>query len=190
MIVSPPIGSRHEMNCPGRWSKRGPARKSERVSGACSTIRATRASSSTATPLDLLVDGVARHDDDDLGVGVLDDGLAPEPRRRRETRRLVEEIVLGFLRRREMLPPLLHDHVARRARAVAAARVLEGDAVAEEDVEDRGRLAVVLERRLSRIELDRPLRLAALVDDADARHPGSVSGRRTGRDLSERAAAV
>src|SRR5882762_6223134 len=103
MSISPPTGSRHEMNCPGRYARRCPCRKSDRVSGPCSTMRATRASSSTAIGSGLLVDRVARDDDHDVRVGVLDDGLAPEAGGRRQARRLVQEVVLALVRRRELL---------------------------------------------------------------------------------------
>src|SRR5205823_12236449 len=78
MSVSPPTGRRHEMNCPGRNAIRGPRRKSERVSGACWTMRATRAACSTAMLRHDLVDGVAGDDDHDLGVGILHHRLAAE----------------------------------------------------------------------------------------------------------------
>src|SRR5438034_10777774 len=92
MSASPPTGRRHEMNCPGRNAIRGPRRKSERVSGACSTMRATRASYSAAMLGGDLVDGVARDDDHDLGVGLLDHRLAAEARGGGESRGLVEQI--------------------------------------------------------------------------------------------------
>src|SRR5581483_2901090 len=113
---------------------------------------------------------VARDADHDLRVRILDHRLAREPRRGREARRLVEQVVLVVTRRGELLEAALHDDVARRARAVPAAGVLEVDAVREEHVEDRARPAVVLERRLPRIELDHALGLAALEHDTDARH--------------------
>src|SRR6185436_6638018 len=143
------------MNWPGRNASRlsGSSRR-ERVSGACVTTSTTRAVCSTAMAPGLDVHRVARNDDLDLRVGVGHDRLAPEPGRRRETDRFVQEVLLGFLGRAELLGPLLHDDVTRGAGAYAAARVLEVGAVAEEDVEDRGRLAVVLERRCAGIELD------------------------------------
>src|SRR5437879_13096922 len=95
MSVSPPTGRRHEMNCPGRNAIRGPLRKSERVSGACSTMRATRASYSTAMLGHDLVDGVARDDDHDLGVGILDHRLAAEARGGGDPRGLVEQILFA-----------------------------------------------------------------------------------------------
>src|SRR5512133_628463 len=54
-------------------------------------------------------------------VGGADPGLAPEPRPRRESRRLLEPVVLAPLDLRERPEPLLHPDVARRARAHAAA---------------------------------------------------------------------
>src|SRR5213593_3953297 len=100
MSVSPPTGRRHEMNCPGRNAIRGPRRKSERVSGACSTMRATRAACSTA---------MLRHD---LGVGILHHRLAAEARGGGEPRGLVEQVVLALVGRGERVAAALHDHVA------------------------------------------------------------------------------
>src|SRR5881409_1482434 len=99
-------------------------------------MRATRASYSTAIASQL-VDRVARHDDDDLGVRILHHCLAAEPRRRRHARRLIEEVLLALLRRRELLGSPLHDHVTRGAGAIPTAGVIEVNAVREQDVEDR-----------------------------------------------------
>src|SRR5690348_1255076 len=111
MSVSPLTGSRQEMNCPGRNAIRGAVvwrRKSERVSAPCSTKRTSCASYSIAmvtrtASLDLLVDRVAGDHDDDLDVRILDHRLAAEARGRRQARRLVEQVVLALLRRRELL---------------------------------------------------------------------------------------
>src|SRR5207253_8225140 len=116
-------------------------------------------------------------------------GLAAETRGRRQARRLVEQVVLALLRRRELLEPLLHDDVAGRAGAVPAAGVLQEDAVAEEDVENRAWTAVVLEGRLARVELDHPLGLAGFVQDADFRHRPSLASRPEWCDLSQAAPA-
>src|SRR5690349_10470201 len=149
------------MNCPGlKGSGSSSARKSVRVLSSCSSIRSTRAMRSTAMAARVDVDREAWHDDLDLRVRVGDDGLAAEPRRGREADRFVEEIVLVFLRRPELVAALLHHDVAGRAGAAAAAGVLEEELVAEHHVEDRGGLAVVLEGRLARVELDHLVRLA------------------------------
>src|SRR5438067_4523968 len=124
MRRSPPTGSRHEMNWPGRNAGRGPRRKSERVSAACSTIRATVASCSAAIASALLVDRVARDHDHDLRVRLLDHRLAAEARGRRQPRSLVEQVVLALLRLGERLPAALDDHVTRRAGTVPPARML------------------------------------------------------------------
>src|SRR5437773_2262861 len=131
MSVSPPTGRRHEMNCPGRNAIRGPRRKSERVSGACSTMRATRAACSTAMLRHDLVDGVAGDDDHNLGVGILHHRLAAEAGGGGEARGLVEQVVLALVGRGEHVAAALHDHVARGAGAVPAAGMLEVDAVPE-----------------------------------------------------------
>src|SRR2546428_4288358 len=112
MSVSPPTGRRQEMNCPGRNAIRGPRRKSERVAGACSTTRATRASYSTAMLRRDLVDGVARDDDHDLDVRVFDDRLAAEAGGGRQPPRLVEQVLLALLGRGGPVAAALHDHVA------------------------------------------------------------------------------
>src|SRR2546427_4050394 len=163
------------MNCPGRKSKAtGRPRNSERVSGPCSTTASSRPSSSTAMAGDL-VDGVPGDPDDDLRVRILDHRLAPEARRRREAGRLVEEVLLRLLRLGEPLAALLHDDVARRARAVAAARVLEVNAVREQHVQDRAGTAVVLERRPRGVELDHPFGLTALELHTQLRHAERVT---------------
>src|ERR687887_442155 len=177
MSVSPPTGRRHEMNCPGRNARRGPRRKSERVSGACSTMRAPRAAYSTAMLGRDLVDGVARNDDHDLRVGILDHRLAAEARGGGEPRGLVEQILLALLGLRERPAAALHDHVAGGARTVPAAGVLQVNAVPEQHVEDRPRLPVVLKGGLRRVELDHPLGSAVLEDHANPRHPGQPSIR-------------
>src|SRR5213595_465345 len=182
MRVSPPTGRRHEMNCPGRNPRRGPRRKSERVSGACSTMRATRASYSTAMLGHDLVDGVARDDDHDLGVGILDHCLAAEARGGGQPRGLVEQVLLAVVGGGERVAAALHDHVAGGAGAVPAAGVLEVDAVPEQHVEDRPRLPVVLERRPRRVELDHPLGAAVLEDDANPRHVGNLASDTCRRD--------
>src|SRR5438552_11845273 len=98
MSVSPPTGRRHEMNCPGRNAIRGPRRKSERVSGACSTMRAICASYSTAMLGHDLVDGVARDDDHDLGAGLPAHRPAAEARAGRAPRGLVELVPVAVVR--------------------------------------------------------------------------------------------
>src|SRR5262249_42968621 len=170
--VSPSTGSRHEMNWPGRKASGAPSRrKSERVSAPWSTIVSSRPTSSGAAMRRDLIDGEARNDDDDdLRVVVLDHRLAAESRRGRQADRLVEQVVLGVVGRREPVEPLAHDHVAGRARAVAAAGVLERDPVRQQHVEDRSGTAVVLEGGLLRVELDHALGIAVLEQDADARH--------------------
>src|SRR5215510_3989644 len=134
------------MNCPGRKAS-GAARrrKNERVSGPCSTTRSSLAVSSGAAMSGDLIDGVARDHDHDLRRRVRDHGLAAEARGGGEPGRLVEEVVLLLLGRRELLETLLHDHVAGGAGAVPPAGMLQGDAVREQHVENRSRSAVVLE---------------------------------------------
>src|SRR5687768_16729603 len=66
----------------------------------------------------------------------------------------VEPVLLVLLHLGQMLLALAHDHVTRRARAAAAAVVLEVDLVGERDVEHRARLAVVGERVLLVVDLD------------------------------------
>src|SRR5437899_10765519 len=109
------------MNWPGRKSRAaGRSRNKERVSAPWSTTSSSRPSSSTAMSGDL-VDRVLRDPDHDLGVRVFDHRLAAETRRRRESRALVEQVLLGVLRSREMLHALLADHVAGRPPAGPAA---------------------------------------------------------------------
>src|SRR5580658_11053818 len=101
-----------------------------------------------------LVNRVARDDDDDFRIGVVDDGLASEPRRRRQPGRFVEQVFLLLARLAELVEPLLDDHVTGRARAITAARVLEMNSVPEHHVENRARLAIVMKRRLRGVKLD------------------------------------
>src|SRR5207249_9753148 len=83
-------------------------------------------------------------------------------------------VLLALVGLGEGLAAALHDHVAGGAGAVPAAGVLEVDAVREQHVEDRPRLPVVLEGRARRVELDHPLGIAVLEDDANSRHLGNL----------------
>ena len=73
----------------------------------------------------------------------------------REALRGVEPVVLVLLHLREIRLTLAHDDVAGRARAAPAAVVLELDAVGERDVEQRARFAVIGQRILRIVDLDR-----------------------------------
>src|SRR5258708_24297115 len=84
-----------------------------------------------------LVDRIARDDDDDFGIGIVDHSLASEPRGRGEARRPVEQVFLLIARFAELVEALLYDHMTGRARAVAAACVFEMDAVPQHQIEDR-----------------------------------------------------
>src|SRR6266481_1505629 len=91
-----------------------------------------------------LVDRVARNHDDDFRVGILDDSLASEPRRRRQPRSLVEQIFFLLTGLAELVESILDDHVAGRACAIAAACMLEMDSMTEHHVENRAGLAVMM----------------------------------------------
>src|SRR5713226_1427504 len=108
------------MNWPGAKRRVFPVdeRKSERVSEARSKIRSTRALSvdrfgavgkeasaviilpkrSFFGRLAHLVDRIARDDDHDFRVGIVDHSLASEARGRRESGRLVEQVFLLLAR--------------------------------------------------------------------------------------------
>src|SRR6202007_1290047 len=60
--------------------------------------------------------------------------------------------------------------MAGRARAIASAGVLQMHPMAEQNVEDRARPAVVMKRRGGRVELDNPLGVAIFKDNANFRH--------------------
>src|SRR5262249_41614922 len=64
-----------------------------------------------------------------------------------------------------------------RAGAVAPAGVLEMQPMPQDDVEERPRLAVVLKRRLVRIELDDALGIPVLEDYAELGHASLASMR-------------
>src|SRR5271154_6804393 len=117
-----------------------------------------------------LVNRVARHDDDDFRIGVVDDGLASEPRRRRQPGRFVEQVFLLLARFAELVETLLDDHVTGGARAITAACVLEMHSVPQHHVEDRARLAIVMKRRLSGVELDYLFGVAVFKLDSQFRH--------------------
>ena len=84
-----------------------------------------------------------------------DDRLAAESGVERQPFRRVEAILLVLLHRREILLPLAHDDVAGGAGAAAAAVVLEVDVVGQRDVEQRAGPAVVGQRVLRVVDLDR-----------------------------------
>src|SRR5574337_1264790 len=98
--------------------------------------------------------------------------LAAEPGMKREPFGGIEPVLLVGLHRREVLLPFLDDDVAGRAGAVAAAVVLEINVVSQSDVQDGARQAVLLERKLRRIDLHRDVQREKghLV-----RHPGFFS---------------
>src|SRR5215475_9369887 len=172
------MGSRQERNWPGRNAMPpGTSRKSERRSPPWSWTAARTAVRSSAMAAGDLVDRVARHEDLDDGVVVVDHRLASEARRGRQARRLVEQILLVLLGLREAVEALLHHDVARGARAAPAARVLERDAVGEEHVEDRAGPAVVLEGGTAQIDLDHALGVAILESHDHFRHRPSGSSR-------------
>src|SRR5260370_40794115 len=107
-----------------------------------------------------LVYGIARNRDGDCRGGIVDDSLASEPRSRRQSGRLVEQVLFLLARFAELVEPLLYDHVTGCARTIAAARVLEMDLMTQHHIEDRAGLAVMMKRRLGGIELDHLLGVA------------------------------
>src|SRR5215472_19367839 len=99
-------------------------RNRERVSPPWSCTASRRATRSSAMAPGDLVDGVARDEDLDHRVVVLDHGLATEARRGRQPGCLVEQVFLVLLRFREALEAAFHHHVAGGARTAPAAGVL------------------------------------------------------------------
>jgi hypothetical protein len=76
--------------------------------------------------------------------------------------------------------------MAGRASAVAAARMFEVNVIAEQDIENRAGLPVMMERRLGRIEFDNPLGVTVFENHANPGHlllSGSVFGRQCERSL-------
>src|SRR5437667_4187143 len=83
------------------------------------------------------------------------DGLTAEPRVERQPLRRVEAVFLVLLHRREVLLAFTYDDVTGGAGAAAAAVVLEVDAFGQRDVEQGAGPAVVGQRVLAVIHLDR-----------------------------------
>lgn len=92
----------------------------------------------------------------------LNDGLTAEPRARRQARRFVQHILLGFFALREMFFTSLDNHMTGRARAVAATRVFKRHLMAEEHIQNRPRLSIILKRGVGWIEFDEPFRITGL----------------------------
>src|SRR5579875_1059352 len=122
-----------------------------------------------------LVDRVARYEDDDLGIGILDYRLASEARSGGQARRLVKHVLFLLSRLGEPVRALFHDHMAGGAGAVSTASMLEMDTVAKQDVENRPGAAVMMERRGGGIELDDLLGLAAFINDTQPGHQMSIT---------------
>src|SRR5260221_6508511 len=101
------------------------SRHAHSTSSACSMRRVVYRSSF----LTHLVNRVARNHHDDFSVGILDNGLASEPRRWRQPRRPVEQVFLLLAGFAELVESLFYNHVAGRARAVPAACMLVMDSM-------------------------------------------------------------
>src|SRR5579885_2233345 len=118
----------------------------------------------------LLVDGVARHNHPDFRVFVLDHRLASQARGGSQAGRPIQQVLLALFRFRQFVVSLLDDYMTGGAGAVAAAGMLQRDAVPEQDIEDRAGLPVMLKRRLGRAELDHPLGRPAFENHTQLRH--------------------
>src|SRR6266545_3756148 len=90
--------------------------------------------------------------DDDVPA---DHRLTPQPGVQRQPFRRIQAILLVLLHRREVLLSLPDHHVAGRAGAAPAAVMLEVDIVGQRDVEHRPGLAVIGQRILAVVHLDR-----------------------------------
>jgi hypothetical protein len=84
--------------------------------------------------------------------------LAGEPRLRREAVSVIQLVFLVFARLAATGQPLANDHMTRRTRADAAARVIEVDPVAQGDVQDAARLAVIAVGQIGRVNLHDSIR--------------------------------
>src|SRR5579884_2079369 len=85
----------------------------------------------------LLVDGVARHHHHDFRVFVLDHRLTSQARGGGQAGCPIQQVLLALLSFRQFVESLLDDYVTGGAGAVAAAGMLQGDAVPEQDIENR-----------------------------------------------------
>lgn len=83
----------------------------------------------------------------------LHDTLAAQARTQRQARGHVQPVGLVVIQLGKIFHALRHDDVTCRTGAVASAGVFEMDAVVQADIEDRFRLAVLLIRKLSLLEL-------------------------------------
>jgi hypothetical protein len=117
-----------------------------------------------------LVNRKARHHDDDFSRRIRYNSLASQSRVWGQSRCAVEQVLFFFGGFAEQFEPLLHNDVTSGTGAVAAARMLQVDAVPEHYIQNRAGLSVVMERRFSWIELNRAFRLAALKDYSQSRH--------------------
>src|SRR5271163_1594735 len=186
--TSSPSGIKIEMNWPGMNSSCAPSRickKIDRVSSLWSTMRLTTESQMprgevtsaivvratlAVVALTREVNRKARNDHSYFGVGIGHHRLAAEARSRRQPGRLVEHVLLGFFGLAQFAHPFLDDHMTGGACAVAAARVFEMNLVTEQDIENRAGAAIMMKRRIGRIELDQPVGVAIFKFNAQFRH--------------------
>src|SRR5262245_65504055 len=106
-------------------------KKKERVSAPRSVMASRIAVRSSAMRAGDLVDRVARHDDLDHRIVVLQYRLTAQAGARRQAGRLVEHVLLVLLGLAQAVEPLLHDEVAGGAGTAPAAGMPERHAVGQ-----------------------------------------------------------